>query len=116
MGPQGDKKSNLEHAQIHPRRPVDLSSWFLHMRVHRLQGSGWVDQTVIITEDVIAFKYCDHDSEYDAVIGLEDMVSCQDMSKLANSQNSRMWHQEGLSHTLFSARVRCECGPSAETY
>ena len=71
---------------------------------------------MIITEDVIAFKYCDHDSEYDAVIGLEDMVSCQDMSKLANSQNSRMWHQEGLSHTLFSARVRCECGPSAETH
>ena len=58
---------------------------------------------MIITEDVIAFKYCEQDSEYDDVIGLDDIVSYQDMSKLANSQNSRMWSQEGtsLSHSLL---------------
>lgn len=71
---------------------------------------------MFITEDVIAFKYCDQDSEYDDVIALEDIVSCQDMSALANSENSLLWSQEGTSfsrHLLFT-RALCY-GPSADT-
>jgi len=93
----GLKSGTRELARASKRPEVDLSGWFLHMRVNRLQGSGFSEQRLIMTEDVIAFE---QGAEYDDVIALEDIASCQDLSKLANAQSSLLWSQGGMFLSL----------------
>ena len=93
IGETGDlKPTALESARAKLRPAVDLSRWVLEARVNRLQGPGFVEQRMIITEDILAFG---ESPDFDDVIALEDIARCGDVSELANASTSLLWNQGG---------------------
>ena len=97
VGETGDLKPTAQESARAKLRPVvDLSRWVLEARVNRLQGPGFVEQRMIITEDILAFG---ESPDFDDVIALEDIARCGDVSELANASTSLLWNQGGTLPT-----------------
>ena len=97
VGETGDLKPTAQESARAKLRPVvDLSRWVLEARVNRLQGPGFVEQRMIITEDILAFG---ESPDFDDVIAPEDIARCGDVSELANASTSLLWNQGGTLPT-----------------
>ena len=94
-GETGDLKPTAQEAARAKLRPVvDLSRWVLEARVNR--RPGFVEQRMIITEDILAFG---ESPDFDDVIAPEDIARCGDVSELANASTSLLWNQGGTLPT-----------------
>ena len=98
--------TSQESARAKSRPAVDLSRWFLEARVNRLQGPGFVEQRMVITEDILAFGESPH---YDDVIALQDIAGCEDVSELANASTSLLWNQGGTPTPPHKIEWRRTC-------
>ena len=100
-GESGAQESGSYEARSIRRFPVDLSRWFLQLRVNRMQGNGFQEDIITITEDAFAFG---DGPRYKDVIAMEVIVRCADMSELRNETSSLLWKQSGtyLFHVIIS--------------